>query len=532
MPNTGYLLGVRAIITLCLCLSGPSQSLAQEWTLRVKPRGVVRIVDLMAPDSSAWQAYGEGLVNVDKDNNHVACLARDWRWVGDRAIEFRLREGVRFQNGERFDAEALKTNWEAYKEMEQPRYIPSTGLPDETVFEIIDDYRVRFTFPEPDAFALVKFRWFIQIAPAFLTNNQFKEKNWARLTEGGPWGTGPFRLVKGSVLWGSTSPQVILEANEDYWDERYPRVKRVVFENSLMGDREEAVRLCMDEEGDLDIVTFLRPLDTLKVAESRYAKVVKNKALIWFGGYFNQRKKDSKWRDLRLREAVNYAINREELQRYGAKGNAYNLGAPLAGVLPLYPEVPPFTYDTKKAKSLLAAAGYPDGFEVHIITHEAWKLEAHIIGTMLERIGMKVKLDVLRYPDFVRKRYIPLMEKPPEEQEWDVAIAHEFAYAGLGIPFFSIYLKDNDFRMTERAPMLERMFEELAVTVDPEGHREKLRAIANYVHKQAMNLEIYSPMALYAVNKQVDFVPYQDLFLRLKEISLNDNHWSIRDENN
>jgi len=284
----------------------------------------------------------------------------------------------------------------------------------------------------------------------------------------------------------------------------------------------------MDEEGRVDIVTFVRPLDTLKVAESRYAKVVKNKALMWFGGYFNQRKKGSKWRDLRLRQAMNYAINREELRKYAAKGNAYNLGAPLADVLPLYPDVAPFTYDTNKAKSLLADAGYPDGFEVYIITHEAWKLEAQIIATMLERIGMKVRFDVLRFPEYVRKRYIPLMEKPPEDQEWDIAIVHEFAYAGLGIPFFSIYLKNNDFRMTEYDPVLEQMFEELAVTVDREGHMDRLRRIANYAHSQAMNLEVYSPLALNAANKEVSFVAYQDLFLRLKEISITENHWSVR----
>ena len=101
-------------IMLLLCSVVPlSLSLAQDWAFRVKPRGAVKIVDLVAPDTSAWMSYGEGLVTIDKDCNYVPCLARDWRWVSDRIIGFRLREGVRFQNGERFDAEALRVNWEA-----------------------------------------------------------------------------------------------------------------------------------------------------------------------------------------------------------------------------------------------------------------------------------------------------------------------------------------------------------------------------------------------------------------------------------
>ena len=74
-----------------------------------------------------------------------------------------------------------------------------------------------------------------------------------------------------------------------------------------------------------------------------------------------------------------------------------------------------YKYDTAKAKSLLAEAGYPGGFEVKIITQEAWKVEVKIIKRMLERIGLKVKFDVLTTPEFMRRIYIPILEKPPEE---------------------------------------------------------------------------------------------------------------------
>ena len=124
-------------------------------------------------------------------------------------------------------------------------------------------------------------------APAFFSQHTFKEFNWSRLEEPGPWGAGPFKLIEGSGLLGKPGDRVVLEAFEDYWDPRYPKVKRVIFETRFLGDRKEAMRLCRETEGEVDIVTRIRPLDTLKVAESPFAKVVKSKDISWFGASFN-----------------------------------------------------------------------------------------------------------------------------------------------------------------------------------------------------------------------------------------------------
>ena len=99
-------------------------------------------------------------------------------------------------------------------------------LPDETMFEILDDYTVRFILPEPDGLAFVKFKMFFQIAPAFHKDHKFDENCWGYLPEPGPWGTGPFKLVEGGLRWGRPDDRIVLEAYENYWDPRYPRLKR------------------------------------------------------------------------------------------------------------------------------------------------------------------------------------------------------------------------------------------------------------------------------------------------------------------
>jgi ABC-type transport system substrate-binding protein len=527
-------LAILAFLQFSLSIALLPPSLAQEWALRVKPRGTLRVVELREPAGSVMRNYAEGLVNLDKDNNYVPCLAEDWRWIDERTIEFGLRGKVRFHNGERFNAEAVRINWEAYKRMKSPRPVAFTNLPDETISEIVDEYTVRFTLPEPDGLAFVKFAWFFQIAPAFFKKHKVAEKNWLYLPQPSPWGTGPFKFVEGSIPYGRPSDRLMLEAYEGYWDRRYPKVKRVIFDNTLMENRKEAMRLCRETEGAVDIVNFIRPLDTLKVAESKYAKVVKSRDVTTLGGWFNQRKEGSKWRDIRLRKAVNYAINRKELWKYAAKGNAYNLGGFRIppGAYGHNPNLTLYTYDTTKARSLLAEAVYPEGFEVKIITSEAWKLEAQIMKRMLERIGLKVRLDVSTFSEYLRKVYIPLLDKPPEEQEWDMTIhiGHDL-YGHTGATFFTWgYTEESDFRWIEYDAVYEEMWKDMARTVDPEAQEEKIRQMAQYHRNRAYALSIYSPLSLYAVNKEVNFVPQKSFQVRFKEASLTDNHWSVRAE--
>ncbi len=526
-------LAILAMLQFSIGIALSPPSLAQEWAVRGKQQGTIKVVDLHGPSTSVNLNYAEGLLTLDKDNNWVPCLAKDWRWIDERTIEFKLREDVRFHNGEKFNAEAVRLNWEAYRRLESTRPLKIQRLPDETILEIINDYKVRFTLPEPTNLAYLKFMWFFQIAPAFFKEHKFDENNWAFLPEAGPWATGPFRFAEGSLRFGRFSDRIVLEAYDDYWDPRYPKVKRIIFDNTLTGNRKEAMRLCKESEGAVDIVNRIRPLDTLKVAESPFAKVVKSRDEVAFFGLINQRKKDSKWRDLRLRKALNYAINRKELWKYGAKANAYNL----AGFIPpgAYghnPNLTLYNYDTTKARALLAEAGYPDGFEVKIITREAWKLETQIMKRMLERIGLKVTFDALTTRELHTKIYIPILEKPPEEQDWDICFISIGNWFGRTVPALFIYgfLEDSRFRWIEFDPVYEEMWKDMAMTLDTKVLEEKIRKMEQYIYNRAYALFIYSPLSLYAVNKEVNFVPQKLIFLRFKEISVTDNHWSVRGE--
>ena len=283
------------------------------------------------------------------------------------------------------------------------------------------------------------------------------------------------------------------------------------------------------------LIALDQGLDTLKVAESPYAKVVKSRDVNLLYGQINQRKRGSKWRDIRLRKALNYAINRNELWKYAAKQNAYNMeGFPIPpGAYGYNPDLVPYAYDTKKARTLLAEARYPEGFEVKMLAPEHLELEAKIIGKMLERVGFQVRLEVLTFPELMKKNYHPILEVPPEEQEWDIAfLCPSDMYGHTAASILVWDFEESNWRWMNYDLVYEQMWKDMAQTVDRGAQEEKIRQIVQRCYDQAYRLFIYSPLSLYAVNKEVNFVPYKCQWLRLKETSVTENHWSLRDKKN
>jgi hypothetical protein len=83
-------------------------------------------------------------------------------------------------------------------------------------------------------------------------------------------------------------------------------------------------------------------------------------------------------------------------------------------------------------------------------------------------------------------------------------------------------------RWIEYDPVYEKMWRDMARTVDPKVQEERIRQMVEYIYGLAYSPFIYSPLTLYAVNKEVNFIPQKSLHLKLKETSVTDNHWSIR----
>ncbi len=322
---------------------------------------------------------------------------------------------------------------------------------------------------------------------------------------------------------------MVLEANLAYWHpSRSPRLQRIIFDNTL--SQKEAVERVKDDEGRIDLVTDLSPLETLRVAQSPAAQVVKNRgALITVFGFFNMRKTGSPWHDVRLRQAVNYAINREDLMRYATKGN----GVIIPALVPVQgfgydADLAPYPFDPTKVRPLLREAGYAEGLMLTLIASEELQVQATVVSKMLEQVGFTVALQILDGAAFNRKTFLGGLDQPPAHQPWDIALT-VFRDA-MHFPVFQVYRTfalDGHNNWGIEDEKLRQLHDAVLRTVDREQQQALIRQMERHTHDQAYFLFLYNPIQLYAANKAVAFTPYVTM-LNLAETSVTEQHWSVR----
>jgi peptide/nickel transport system substrate-binding protein len=336
--------------------------------------------------------------------------------------------------------------------------------------------------------------------------------------------------VDGFSLPDKRSDRVVLEANTEYWDTtRLPRLQRIIFDNTLA--QHDAVELVKTSEGRVDLVSELSPLETLRVAQSPFAKVVKNRDSLGFvSGRFNMRKTGSPWRDVRLRQAANFAINREDLIRYAAKGNGVTVPALLAvNSFGYDPDLIPYAFDPLKTRTLLREAGYPDGLALTLIAPQHLEVQATVVGKMLELAGFMVERQMLDSVAYNQKTDFRALEQPAEHQAWDIALMSWLDAANSPIiQPYHLHALDGPFDWVLEAPELQRLYAQVLRTVDQEQQQMLIRQMERHTHEQAYFLFLYNPIKLFAVNKAVEFVPYINTTLNLAETSVTDQHWSVR----
>jgi peptide/nickel transport system substrate-binding protein len=168
---------VGSIVLMLVTFGWGNRSLGEQVAA---PRGELRIVDKHPANwASVTLHVFEHLIELDKDGKLVPRLATGWQWRDDHTLDVTLRQGVTFHNGEVFDAEIVKLNWEENTRLGQPHisgafmnFAPGSRL------EILDAQTVRFIFPTPDGAALAK------LSAMHLGNRQFYrdmgwgEKHW------------------------------------------------------------------------------------------------------------------------------------------------------------------------------------------------------------------------------------------------------------------------------------------------------------------------------------------------------------------
>jgi peptide/nickel transport system substrate-binding protein len=302
---------------------------------------------------SVVQALFDHLIDRDFEGNLVPGLALSWTAVGTDTLEFELRQGVTFHNGETFDAESVKFSVERMlAEEEAPNRSKFTSIDS---VEIVDDHTVRLLLNQPDGtlFDSLTSR-LAMLPPAY-----FKEVG----VEGfaaEPVGTGPFKFVE----W-MPDDHITLTANENYWEGSYkgqPQVETVIFRPIS----EAATRLAELQTEGIDIMQDL-PTDQIAVVETAGMKVVADEAFQLAYVFFIADDESLPTHDVRVRQALNYAVDVDAIIENLLGGYGSRIASPIGpGYLGYNPDVEPYPYDPDKALELLAEAGYAGGFETTV----------------------------------------------------------------------------------------------------------------------------------------------------------------------
>ncbi|MDH3443974.1 MAG: ABC transporter substrate-binding protein, partial [Deltaproteobacteria bacterium] len=305
-------------------------------------------------------------------------LAESWSNPDNNTWIFKLKKGVKFHDGSEFTAADVVHSYTRIQK--DPDSKQASSLAHVDVIEAVDPYTVRLHTKRPDA--ALPFR----LAQRFITNKASYDRLGAANADKLALGTGPYKFkdwIRGQWF--------VVEKNSGYAHSHHkPTLDEIVFRN--IPESEVAITSLLNKE--VDIISNVPPESAPRVTGRARIESVRTINIMFLGMHSSV----PEFKNKLVRQAVNYAIDREALTKAVLKGYAYPLHAPVGPDQYGYsPEIgPKYSHDPAKAKQLLAQAGYPNGFEVDFLIpvgqYNKVKDVAEAIGAMLRAVGIRPKL--------------------------------------------------------------------------------------------------------------------------------------------
>ncbi|HBY92500.1 MAG: ABC transporter substrate-binding protein [Ardenticatenaceae bacterium] len=338
------------------------------------------------------------LVDVSGVSTEVKpSLATSWTISPDaKEYTFQLRKDVKFHDGTPFNAQAVKYTWDRMLDEKHPAHrppYPYLGFFYSSLAEVqvVDDYTVKFLLKQPDAVFLSQLTWL----PASPVSPAALEKYGEKFDEN-PVGTGPFRFVS----WAKDQ-QLVVERNPDYWAGP-PKLERVV----IKPVPDEATRVIQLQKGDVDIVTDVSPEFIPFIEADQNLQVQAHPGLHTWWIAINM--EEEPFKDKRVRQALNYAVDKEAIIRDVLHGAADpSTGFVWPGTWAYEPNVQVYKHDPDKAKQLLADAGYAEGLSTRFVSPVSGSMMvsprelATVVQANLREVGVQASIDTIEWTSYL-----------------------------------------------------------------------------------------------------------------------------------
>lgn len=330
----------------------------------------------------------EGLTTYDDDLNLQPGLAESWEQSEDGLTwTFNLRQGVMFHNGREMTAEDVKWSFERLID-------PATGAgnagrvgPAETQIEVIDEYTVAITHPEP--FGIFPQSIGFDKSTGITAQESLEDDG----TISVPIGTGPFKIAE---VEGTT--RLVLQKHEDYWQDEFPYLDEIVVEPIP----DDTVRETALLGGEVDWVLSIAPQNFENLQDNPDVVVATAPQLSY--DYIGINLTREPFTDVRVRQAIALAIDRDTLCEAGFFGLCETVQGPVGSGSPWDFDYEPYDQDIERAKELLAEAGYPDGFEMEWLPTTQYGetvRAAQVLQQQLAEIGIESTINAPEWSEWL-----------------------------------------------------------------------------------------------------------------------------------
>ncbi|CAD6509407.1 ABC transporter substrate-binding protein [Paraburkholderia sabiae] len=374
----------RMLIAAALALSA-SAAMAQS-TIRIGLQDDIGTLDparsVQFVDRIVFASLCNSLVDVTPDLKIVPMLATSWTTSADgKSMTFKLRQGVKFQNDEPFNAAAVKANLDRYRSL--PTSNRKSELSSVDHVDVVDDNTVTIVLKEPNAalLATLSDRAGMMLAPKTFAD--------AAGVASHPVCSGPYKFVQ-----RVQNDRIVLEKFAGYWDaDKYP-IQRVVFQPIP----DSTVRLANLRSGSLDMMERVAPSDVNAVKSDSNLQL---KSVTGLGTYYftfnianGPRGANGPFKDKRVRQAFDLAIDRQAIDQVIGAGIYPPANQGIAQSSPYYDKSLPFPKrDIAKAKALLKAAGQPNPtIEFTYPNNTIASQITQMIQAMVSEAGITLKL--------------------------------------------------------------------------------------------------------------------------------------------
>lgn len=433
----------------------------------------------------------DGLVRLSPQGQIEPALAESWRRIDDLTLEFRLRQGVTFHDGEPFGAEAVRFSF--LRQTDSSRPAPNAGLLGElSDVEVVDERTVRLKTRKPDGLLLNKLPMFFKILPpAYL--KKVGDAGFAAW----PVGTGPYRF-----LGWKKGREISLEANPDYWMKGRPAIRALTF-RFVPSPRQVDALLA----GEVDMLTDLSGLDTLRVARTLDNRVMKTESIYAVSLIPNSRRPP--FSDVRARRALARLVDPEELIRYAAKGNGRRLaGFTVPGQFGHHPAIVGYELDKRRARRLLREAGLGPGRRIKVLVREEIRNFGLVLVSQLKRGGLDAELETASQEQIYQKVVRPNLDASLRPWDGDILMTHYVDPTAHAYFPYMIFVHSKGPYSLASDPSFDALFGEMSASLSADRQKELCFQLEEMVFDKALALSPVQVIRPFGIKKNLRYEPY------------------------